>query len=89
MTNINEYLNKENLSTIAVWIFTIIAPYISAYITQETFTTLFVALIGICLAVYSSKNPNNLEILGNQNNTTCVCDGTEPLNPEYDSGDGA
>lgn len=84
---INEILTKENLSTIAVWIFTIIAPYVSAYVTQETFTTLFVAVIGICLAVYSSKNPNNMSVLGN---------GPEPietqetvLNDEYETGDGA
>lgn len=65
MTTTN-ILNKNDLSTIAVWIFTIIAPYVSAYITQETFTTLFVAIIGLIIAIYSSKNPNTMEILGNQ-----------------------
>ena len=61
----NNIFNKENLSTIAVCLFTILAPYISAYITQETFITLFVAIIGLILAIYSAKNPNTFKSLGN------------------------
>lgn len=58
-------LESQNLSTIAVWIFTLIAPWVSAYITQEAFTTIFVSLVGIILAIYSSKNPNDIKALGN------------------------
>ncbi len=60
-------ITQGNISTIAVWIYVIIAPYVTAYgITQELFVAFFVAVAGIILAVWSSKNPNTFAFLGNQ-----------------------
>lgn len=57
---------KENVSTILVWIYVLIAPYISQYMTQDQFLTIMTAVIGLILAVYSSYHPNTLEFLDNK-----------------------
>ena len=64
----NDIFKKENISTIAVWVYMIISPILVKYgidIDQATFTAFFVALFGIILAIWSSRNPNDLEVLGN------------------------
>lgn len=73
---------KNNLSTIAVWVYVVIAPYVSEYITQDQFVTLIVAIIGLCIAVYSSANPNTFKRLGNDDNT-CECE-EDLINEEYE-----
>lgn len=84
---INELLTKENASTIFVWLWVILGPYLSAYLNQDQFVTLGVIIIGIIGAVYSSRNPNTLSALGNEK--TVTVDPTEPvLNPEYETNDG-
>lgn len=77
-----ELLNKENLSTIFVWLWIILGPYLVEYMSQDQFVTLGVVIIGIIGAVYSSKHPNTFKSLGNA---------PEPmeteetvLNPEYE-----
>ena len=73
----------NNLSTIAVWVWVIVSPYIADYFTQDQFVTLFVALFGLILAVYSSYHPNKLKWLGND---TCNCENENcetVLNDEY------
>ncbi len=76
-----------NVSTIAVWIWVIVSPYIASYITQDQFTSLFVAVIGIIIAVYSSYHPNNFEFLNNgKNSCNCADDSVEQiLNDEYET----
>lgn len=74
---------KNNLSTIAVWVYVIIAPYISQYITQDQFATLLVAVVGLCIAIYSSANPNTMKSLGNDK-VACTCDEEIVLNEEYE-----
>lgn len=63
-----ELLSKENLSTIFVWLWVIVGPYLSAYLSQDQFVTLGIIIIGIAGAVYSSKNPNTR--WSNNNSTT-------------------
>lgn len=72
-----------NISTIAVWAYVILAPYISQYVTQEV----FLALVGIIIAVWSSANPNSFSFLNNDVKTcNCQCSSQEDLmNDEYDS----
>lgn len=83
--NINELLTKGNLTTIATWLYMAFGSYICAYITQEQFTTLIIIVGGVLLAVYSSKNPNTLKILGNGSQPVAT---KEPiLNDEYVTGD--
>ena len=74
----------NNLSTIAVWVWVIVSPYIADYFTQDQFTTLFVAIIGLIIAVYSSYNPNTFKFLGNDNTCTCNNETCETvMNDEY------
>ena len=65
---------KENLSTIAVFIYMLISPLLTKCgidINQTSFTTIMIGLSGLILAIYSAKNPNNLKKLGNDNNESC------------------
>lgn len=77
----------NNLSTIAVWVWVIVSPYITDYFTQDQFTTLFVAVVGLIIAVYSSYKPNNFKFLGNDN--PCQCNETceTVMNDEYEYSD--
>lgn len=69
-----------NISTIAVWIYVILAPYIATYISQEV----FLALVGIIIAIWSSSNPNDFKFLGNEKQCDCNCEMEETvLNDEY------
>ena len=73
-----------NISTIAVWVYVILAPYIATYISQDV----FLAIVGIILAVWSSANPNSFKILGNQNQCGCNCEIKETvMNDEYETTD--
>lgn len=69
-----------NISTVAVWVYVILAPYIATYISQDV----FLALVGIIIAVWSSSNPNDFKFLGNYNKCDCKCEMEETvLNDEY------
>jgi hypothetical protein len=81
----NELLTKENLSTIFVWLWIIVGPYLVEYMNRDQFVALGVVIIGIIGAVYSSKHPNKLGCLGN---APTPVDSTEPvLNDEYECDD--
>lgn len=65
----NDLLTKGNLTTFATWIYILISPLFVQYgidIDQTAFTSFIVALVGIIIAIYSSKNPNTLSWLGNE-----------------------
>ena len=81
----NEFLTKENLSTIFVWLWVIIGPYLVEYMSQDQFVTIGVAIVGIIAAVYSSKNPNTMKQLGNDKQT--VDTEETVLNDEYEVND--
>lgn len=72
-----------NFSTIAVWIYTILAPFIAQYVSQEV----FLAIFGLILAVWSSANPNTFKFLKN-NLSNCSCEVEETvMNDEYETTD--
>jgi len=60
--------DKNNLSTIFVFVYMLIAPLLVKYgidINQELFVSAMVALVGLIGAIYSAKNPNKIAALGN------------------------
>lgn len=76
---------QGNLSTIILFIYIIISPYIESLgITQSMFAEVCFAIIGLSIAVWSAYNPNTLKVFGN-NKTDCQCmQNTETvLNDEY------
>lgn len=72
---------EGNISTIAVWAYVILAPYIAQYVSQEV----FIALVGIIIAIWSSANPNTFKFLKNDiKPCECSCGAEETvLNDEY------
>ncbi len=55
-----------NVSTIALFVYLIIAPNLQSLgITQTMFSEFVVAVVGIALAVWSACNPNTMRIFGN------------------------
>ena len=69
----NDIFEKENLSTIAVWVYMLISPVLVKYgidIDQALFVSAFVGVVGIILAIYSSLNPNKFGFLGNDTEPT-------------------
>lgn len=80
LISIGDYFIMDNLtgniSTIAVWVYVILAPYISQYITQDV----FLALVGIVIAVWSSANPNDFAFLNNEvKPCNCNCSSEETV----------
>lgn len=60
--------DKNNLSTIFVFIYMLIAPILIKYgyeINQEVFVSAMVAIVGLIGAIYSASNPNTIPALGN------------------------
>ena len=60
--------NKDNLSTIFVFLYMLISPILVKYgydIKQELFVSAMVAIVGLIGAIYSAMNPNKLGIFGN------------------------
>jgi uncharacterized ion transporter superfamily protein YfcC len=61
-------LDKNNLSTIFVFVYMLIAPILVKYgydINQEIFVSAMVAIVGLIGATYSAMNPNKMKCLGN------------------------
>ena len=56
---------ENNLSTIAVLVYGILAPYLAQYLSTEQFSALFIAIVSIVLTLYSAKHPNTFKSLGN------------------------
>ena len=76
---------QGNISTIAVWLYVVLAPYIAQYISQDV----FIAIFGLILAVWSSANPNTFKFLKNHiSQCSCVCENEETvMNDEYETTD--
>jgi len=58
----------NNLSTIFVFIYMLIAPILVKYgyeINQEIFVSAMVAIVGLIMAIISARNPNTITALGN------------------------
>ena len=81
-------MDTNNISTIATFIaicLTTILAYFGYTVDQAQATTVIMGVITLIIAIWSSRNPNTLAILGNAQEPI---DPTEPvLNPEYECDD--
>lgn len=69
---------KNELSTIAVFCYAILSPYIAQYLTSEQFSALVVAITGVLLVLYSERHPRDV------GNKDCNCGNEEIImNDEY------
>ena len=78
---------QGNVSTIAVMLYAILAPYIAKYVSQEV----FIAIIGLLAVIWSAYHPNTFAIFNNQkesadNNITSIgeYDDLEPIDGDDD-----
>lgn len=89
MNDENNYIG--NISTIASWVSILLYPVVIKYvqIDNETLTTFIYTLIVICIAIWSSYNPNTFKFLHNNNECDCAVLETEEdlINEEYISND--
>ena len=78
-------MDTNNISTIATFIaicLTTILAYFGYTVDQAQATTVIMGIITLIIAIWSSKNPNTLAILGNAPEPI---DSEEPvLNDEYE-----
>ena len=59
-------LTQNNISTIAVFIYTALQPILSQYgITQDIFLAIIDLVVGLILVIWSAYHPNTLAILDN------------------------
>ena len=73
---------EGNLSTILVWIYVIIAPYIATYMSQDQFVTIMTAIVGLIITIWSAYNPNSFKFLGNAEETKVETE-EDLINDEY------
>lgn len=67
----NEILSKGNITTIATWIaigITMLIAYFGIEFDATPFIPVLSGLITLGIAIYSSKHPNTLGFLGNDEN---------------------
>ena len=78
-------MDTNNISTIATFAaicLTTILAYFGYTVDQAQATTVIMGVITLIIAIWSSKNPNTLEVLGNA--PTPVKTEEQVLNPEYE-----
>lgn len=81
-------METNNISTIATFaaiIITTILAYFGYTVDQAQLATVLMSIITLVIAIWSSKNPNTLEFLGN--NPQPVASEETVLNDEYVTGD--
>ena len=81
-------MDTNNISTIATFAaicLTTILAYFGYTVDQAQATTVIMGVITLIIAIWSSKNPNTLEVLGNAPNP--VKTEEQVLNPEYECDD--
>ncbi len=74
---------QGNVSTIAVAIYALLAPYIAQYVSEDV----FLAIVSLILVIWSAYNPNSFAILGNAKTKEPVEEEDLILNDEYTTGD--
>jgi len=78
-------MDTNNISTIATFAaicLTTILAYFGYTVDQAQATTVIMGVITLIIAIWSSKNPNTLEVFGN---SPTQVESTEPvLNDEYE-----
>ena len=80
-------METNNISTIATFMaicITGILAYFGYTVDQPQLATVLASVITLLIAIWSSKNPNTLEVFGNKPSV----DSTETVfNDEYETGD--
>ena len=81
---------KGNLTTVLMYVWVLVSPYIAKYVTQDQFTALATAIVGIVIAIVSSYYPNTFKFLNNDKNNNAeylneVFGIDEVLNDEYEA----
>lgn len=69
-------ISKENITTVATFLYVLVAPILVKYFNFNLDESTFVAIIGFVIAFISARNPNTIELLGNSENVE------EPLSEE-------
>lgn len=69
-------ISIENTTTIATFLYVLVAPILVKYCNFNLDESTFVAIIGFIIAFVSARNPNTMEVLGNSENVE------EPLSEE-------
>lgn len=85
---LDQQMETNNLSTIATFIaicITGILAYFGYNVDQGQLATVVMSVITLIIAVWSSKNPNTLAVLGNAK--APVTSESDILNDEYVTGD--
>jgi hypothetical protein len=81
-------METNNISTIATFAaicLTTILAYFGYAVDQAQLATVLMSVITLIIAIWSSRNPNTLAVLGN---APTPVDATEPvLNDEYEHGE--
>lgn len=65
--------NKENLTTIAVFLYMVISPVLNSVgmgVDQVTFTNIITAVVGVAIALVSAKHPNTI-LSNSDDDETC------------------
>ena len=81
---------KGNLTTILMYVWVLVSPYIAKYVTQDQFIALGTAIVGIVIAIVSSYYPNTFKFLNNDKECNAeylneVFGIDEVLNDEYEA----
>ena len=80
---------KGNLTTVLMYVWVIVSPYIANYITQDQFVALSTAIVGLVIAIVSSYYPNTFKFLNNDKNNAEylneVFGVNDVLNDEYEA----
>ena len=65
---------QGNASTIVKFAWMILAPYLAEILTEDQFTVIGVAVIGLIIACWDAFNPNSMKIFKNEKKDECVCE---------------
>ena len=83
-------MDTNNISTIATFAaicITGILAYFGYTVDQAQLATVIMSIITLCIAIWSSKNPNTLKCFGNDIRPPYDIN-DQVLNDEYECGDG-
>ena len=83
-------MQENNISTIATFIAIILTGVIGYFgytVDQTQLATVIMSIITLCIAIWSSKNPNTLKCLGNNVRPPYDINNEQVLNDEYETED--
>ena len=81
-------MQENNISTIATFIAIILTGVIGYFgytVDQTQLATVIMSIITLCIAIWSSKNPNTLKCFGNNVRPPYDINNEQVLNDEYET----